>query len=153
MGKASREESTFAKLDHVGVVVRDMGKAIKYYQSLGIGPFEPITTHVASIELRDKLTDNVKMELRLARMGQIKIELIQPVAGETLHKEFLEHRGEGINHLCFAVDDIDKETAKLVKKGLKVLSSRRFAGGGGNAYFDTDKVGGVLTELLQQPPE
>jgi len=153
MEKIGKEKSPFSTFDHMGVVVRDMDKAIEYYQSLGIGPFEPVTTAVAEKKLRGKPADDVKFELRVARIGQIRLELIQPVEGESLHKEFLENKGEGINHLCFSVDDIDKEAAKLVKKGFKVIASRKFVNGGGNVYFDTGKVGGVLLELLQQPPE
>jgi len=63
----------------------------------------------------------------------------------------LETKGEGINHLGFLVDDIDREVAKLVKKGFKVISSGKFLTGGGFAYFDTGKVGGILFELIQWP--
>ena len=89
----------------------------------------------------------------MAQLGDIRIELIQPVEGESPSKEFLDNKGEGINHICFSVDDLEKEAAKLAKKGFKVVSSVKFVNGGGNVYFDTGKVGGVLPALLQQPPE
>ena len=47
MEKIGKEKSPFSTFDHVGVVVRDMDRAIEYYQSLGAGPFEPVTTPVA----------------------------------------------------------------------------------------------------------
>lgn len=153
MEKIEKGEMPFSNFGHVGIVVRDMEAAVKYYQSLGIGPFVPVTTAVAEKEFRGKPMDDVRLDLRVGQMGQIKIELIQPIAGESLHSEFLETKGEGVNHLCFSVDDIEKETAKLVKKGVRIISSRRFVNGGGNVYFDTGKVGGILIELLQQPPE
>lgn len=154
MKKSGKEETPFSKFGHVGIVVRDMNRAIKHYQSLGAGPFVPVTTAVAEKEFRGKpLGEDVKLDLRVGWLGQIKIELVQPVAGESLPKEFLEKKGEGINHLCFEVDDLDKEAARLVKKGFKIISSRKFVKGGGNVYIDTGKVGGVFIELLQQPLE
>ena len=156
MDKIELEMSLLSKIDHVGVIVRDMDKAIEYYQSLGIGPFErlknvvPIQNKVLGKPIK---LDDIKFRVRIARMGRGGFELIQPVAGKSLWKEFLETKGEGINHLGFLVDDIDKETAKLEEKGFKVLWSSRFQNGGGATYFDTAQVGGVILELVQWPPE
>ena len=47
MEKILPEKSPFTRVAHIGVVVRDMDKAIAYYQSLGIGPFEPFKSIVA----------------------------------------------------------------------------------------------------------
>ena len=156
MDKIELEKSPLSNINHVGVVVRDMDKAIEHYQSLGIGPFERLRK-VTQVQIKVlgkpiKL-DDIKLRVRIARTGQVGFELIQPVAGESPWKEFLETKGEGINHLCFLVDDIDKETAKLEEKGFKVLWSSRFKNGGGAAYFDTAQVGGVILELIQWPPE
>jgi len=156
MEKIEIEKSPLSKVDHVGVIVRDMDKAIEHYQSLGIGPFERLKkVGFAKSEVLGKPIelDAIKIKARIAKMGQIGFELIQPVAGESLWKEFLETKGEGINHLGYLVDDIDKETAELEEKGYKVLWSARFTNGGGAAYFDTRQVGGVIVELMQWPSE
>ena len=156
MEKIGTEKSPFSKVYHVGVVVKDIDKAVEYYQALGIGPFEPSkTAHlITDRKVYGKPADDVKNKARLAQMmGQLYLELVQPVEGEAIQKEFLKTKGEGINHLGFFVDDIDKETAKLVEKGFKIISSVRYTGGGGAFYFDTDKVGGVLFELVQWPPK
>jgi len=148
MEKTSIEKLPFLRIDHVGVVVKDMDRAIEYYSSLGIGPFEPLRVTVTERKVWGKRVENIKLKVRVTQMGPVQFELIEPVEGESIQKEFLESKGEGINHLGFFVDDIDKEVAKLVKKGFKVISSGRWLGGG-FAYFDTDKVGGVQTELIQ----
>jgi len=147
------ENLPYMKVDQVGVIVRDMDRAVEYYQALGIGPFESLNVVPADRKVYGKPADDVKNLARVAQMGQLQFELIQPVSGESVQKEFLESKGEGINHLGFFVDDIDKEVAKLVEKGFKVISNGKFVGGGGFAYFDTDKVGGVQFELIQWPPE
>jgi len=150
------EESVFSKLDHVAVVVKDMERAIEYYESLGIGPFRPIKNVVAVYrELRGKSIplDSIKVDARVAKMGPVDLELLQPIKGESLWKEFLETKGEGVQHLGFYVDDIDQEEAKLVKRGLKVLYKVRFEKGGGDSYMDTSEVGGVILALTHMPPQ
>ena len=155
MEKMETEKLPFSKVIQVGVIVRDMDKAVEYYQSLGIGPFEPSkTAHLhADRKVYGKPADDIKLKVRLAQMGQLQFELIQPVEGESVQKEFLETKGEGISHIGFSVDDVDKERAKLEEKGFTVIYSSRFQNGGGTAHFDTDKVGGVIFELLQWPPK
>ena len=153
MNKYGAEKSPFSKVDHIGVIVRDMDKAIEQYQALGIGPFEPLSETPTDRKLYGKPADDIRNKVRVAQMGNIRFELAQPVSGESIQKEFLERRGEGINHLSFAVDDLDKEVAKLAEKGFKVAFRGKFQEGGGFAYFDTDKVGGVIFALEQLPPE
>lgn len=154
MNKIKIEEFPFSKVDHVGAVVRDLDKAVEYYHSLGIKPFEPSKLTVVERELRGKPidVDKIKAKISFARIGSIRLELIQPIKGKSPWKEFLESKGEGVHHLGFLVDDIDKETAKLVEKGFVVVYRARFLKGGGAVYFDTGKIGGVLLELVQWPP-
>ena len=82
-------------------------------------------------------------------MGDLTFEVIESLEGETPVKEFLDKKGEGIQHIGFFVDDLDREIAKMTEKGFKVTQSAdtptvRWA------YFDTDKVGGVSIELMQK---
>jgi len=153
MEKTGAEKLPLSKVDQVGIIVRDMDEAVEYYQSLGIGPFESPNIIPTERRVYGKPADDVKNKVKVAQAGRVQFELVQPVSGESVQKEFLETKGEGINHLGFFVDDIDKEVAKLVGKGFKVISSGKFVGGGGFAYFDTAKVGGVIFELIQWSPE
>ena len=140
------------RFSHVGVLVADLDKAAEYYQSFGIGPFGfPEGLTLMDREVYGKPASDVKNRAGLAQLGPTKIELVQPVSGKSVQKEFLDKHGEGINRIAFEVDDIEKETAKLLEKGFKVISSGKFVGGG-FAYFDTDKVGGVIFEMFQLPP-
>lgn len=149
------EKSPFSKVDHIGVIVRDMDAAIRHYQSLGIGPFEPL--NLVSTERwvlgKPVAPDSIKLKVRCVKMGSVNLELIEPGEGESLWKEYLATKGEGINHLAFLVDNIDREIAKMKATGIKVLYSSRFKNGGGAAYFDTGRIGNVLIELVQWPPE
>ena len=77
--------------------------------------------------------------------------LVVETTGQSIQNEFWEKCGEGINHLGFNVDDLEKEVAKLEKRGFKVAADGKLNGVRRFAYMDTDKVGGVLFELIQQP--
>lgn len=148
------EKSPFSNLDHIGVIVRDMDKAIDYYESLGIGPFKALGSmeRLEQRMLGKPFDVTTHLIARMARVGETKIELIQPLEGESLWREFLETKGEGIMHLCFYVDDIDKAEAKMVEKGLQVIFHLRYKGGGGGAYIDTRKFGGFITEIVHWAP-
>jgi methylmalonyl-CoA/ethylmalonyl-CoA epimerase len=143
------EKLPFSRFHHIGLVVRDIDKAIDCLSSLGIGPFE---SPWLDPPLKEKLFRGKPTEYRLkmsnGKIGQVTLELIQPVEGESAQKEFLESHGEGIQHIGFAVGDLDSEVAKLVKKGAKVLISGRWTGGG-YAYLEMD-ASGMIIELIQE---
>lgn len=140
-----------AKVNQIGVIVRDMDKAIEYFEALGIGPFKPLERTYPTIEreVYGKPANEVKNLIRVAHVGELEFELLQPISGDSIQKEFLETRGEGINHLGFFVDDLNKTVDQLVGRGFKVISRTKRANGGGTAYLDTDKVGGVQFEFVQ----
>ncbi|MFC2066683.1 VOC family protein [Chloroflexota bacterium] len=147
MEKDGTGKSLFARFDHVGVVVEDMDKAIEHLSSLGLGPFETANfPSITSRTLRGKPV-HAKLGIRFCQMGPLKLELLQPLEGESLMKEFLESNGEGLQHLGFLVDDIDKEVAKLTNQGVKVLQRGVRANGGGNAFME---ILGFIFELTQR---
>ncbi len=151
MENSRATSSWVSRIHHIGIVVRDMEKAVKYYESLGIGPFEPLSLNITDREVHGKPADNIRNISMMAQMGPIRFELIQPVSGESIQKEFLETHGEGVNHLGFAVDNLKEEVAKLTEKGYTVISSGKFEEGGSFAYLDTDKIGGVIFAFLELP--
>jgi catechol 2,3-dioxygenase-like lactoylglutathione lyase family enzyme len=145
------DKSLFSKVDQIGVVVRDMDKAIERYQSLGIGPFEPLKPGSPIIEKRimgkPVPLDSFNLTIRVAYIGTVQLELIEPGQKESLWRQHLDTKGEGINHLGFLVDDIDEAIANMEKRGYKTIYSSKEANGNGSAYFDTAGVGGILIEL------
>ena len=143
------------KFHHISVVVRDMEKAIKFYESMGIGPFPPLLGPQGTVPLVDKTLHGKsaewELDLRHAKggVGDLVFELIQPLEGDTPVKEFLDTKGEGIQHIGFFVDDIEAETAKLAEKGFKITQSAETPTVIW-AYFGTDAVGGFSIELMQK---
>jgi len=132
------------KLHHVAVVVRDIDKAVEYYQSLGIAT---VGREVIFPESKPKI------RAKFVQIGSLPIELIQPVEGESSYKEFLDSKGEGVQHIAFAVHNLDNEMAKLVDKGASVMVKGKApaAYGSSTAHFDTRQVGDFAIQLIQQP--
>lgn len=143
------KNSPFTRAGQVGAVVKDMDKVIDYYASLGIGPFGEPRQIITSHEYKGK-TINTKAKFLLTNMGEVDFELIQPIEGPSVWQDFLEKKGEGLHHIGFFVKNIDEAEQNLVNQGLNIIQKGR-SDKGGYAYFDTDRVGGVVFELIQKP--
>jgi catechol 2,3-dioxygenase-like lactoylglutathione lyase family enzyme len=137
------------KLLQVGLVVRDMDKAEKRFSVLGFGPFAQKMLPPGTKEwFRDK-PFHVNVDVKATMVGNVELELCQPVSGESPHQEYLDIKGEGIQHVMFAVEDLEKEIARLTKQGATVLLRASFDSGG-LAYLDLD-ASGFIIELIQMP--
>ena len=137
------------KIMQVGVVVRDMDQAIKRLESLGIGPFEPMALPPDREEWYRGRPAKVNVKIKMTQVGDVQLELIEPLEGGSPHREFLESKGEGVQHIMFSVEDFDKETARLTKEGAVELLRAKFPGGPELAYLDLN-VGGITVELIGQ---
>jgi len=143
-------KSTFTRLAHIGMVVRDMDKTIERLTALGIGPFKPrILPADARETYRGKPFQPAKrVTIQITRIGNMELELIQPIEGESPHQEFLDKKGEGIQHLGFMVDNLEEDVQRLTAEGSSILLTSQFKGGGGVAYLDLDAAG-LIVELVQ----
>ncbi len=145
----NKAESSFRKVIQVGVVVRDVEKTVERLTALGIGPFQ----HMALPPDREEWFRDKRMyadfKIYGAMIGDVQIELIQPLEGDSPHKEFLETRGEGIQHIACAVEDVQEEVDKLTKQDVEVLLRAKFPGGGGVAYCDLG-AGNIIVELIER---
>lgn len=139
-------------VDQIGIVVKDMDRAIEYYgANFGWGPFRVQEREIKGFTYRGKI-GNCRLKMALARSGPIEIELIQVLEGETPHTEFLREKGEGVQHLRCCVDDLDKMLAELAKEGIEPVFHQSLPQFGVSwAYLNSDKVGGVMLELIQWP--
>ena len=138
-----------------GVVVEDVDQTADYYDFLGLAEVRPEVIFDSSSIADCRIYGNtpaatVKARTRTARIGSAEIEFIQPLEGEAIYRESLDRKGEGIIDLTFAVDDLEKETDKLVGKGISVALSGKPQTGGAFAYFDTRRDGGdTMIKLMQ----
>ena len=153
MEKNTTRKSSFSELHHISIVVKDIDEAAEFYNSIGIGPFVDYPPMKEYVKLNVPDEDGFyNLRIKVARMGPLDLQLIQPGEGESLYKDFLEKKGEGVYHLGFAVDEIDQSEADVKELGLKVISSGRRENGSGFAYLNTAQKGGVTLLIRESPP-
>jgi methylmalonyl-CoA/ethylmalonyl-CoA epimerase len=138
---------------HLGIVVKDLDQAIGYYDSLfGWGPFkvQEIDMKKFPFTFRGK-PGSGRFKVAAGQSGSMLIELFQVIEGETPYTEFSKEKGEGVHHIGFRIEDFDRALAVLAKEGVEPIFHGELPQGA-FAYFDTDKVGGVVFELINFPP-
>ena len=136
--------SKFSQIDQIGIVVKNMEISMKFYEKLfGIEPFLTLESSTSSI------IDSAKLKIGLFQLGDVQLELIQVLEGETIHSEFLKKKGEGLHHLGFIVEDIEEELVRLEKEGIKILERGILQEMVKFVYLDTEKILGIIVELIQ----
>jgi catechol 2,3-dioxygenase-like lactoylglutathione lyase family enzyme len=145
-------------IDQVAVVVRDLDAAMRQYsEKLGIGGWDvytygPHCLHTMTFRGEER---PYVMKLALARVGGTAYELIESVEGPNIYEEFLTTRGEGLHHLGYYVEDIDRAIEEMAARGYGLLQSGRGFGtenDGAYAYFDTERDFGCILEAIELPP-
>ncbi len=145
-----KEQATpFNKLHHIGMVVGDIDKAAQAFAALGLGPFTPAPMKdLSDRELYGKPAPS-HVDVWFAPVGDVSLELVQPLEGESLQKETLAKRGECVEHLGFFVEDIWGKVDALVKQGWKVIARAKAPQGGGWAFLQPAKGNGIYIELVE----
>jgi methylmalonyl-CoA/ethylmalonyl-CoA epimerase len=137
------------EVNQIGIVVKDMEKALSNYSELfGITFPRVVIPEWFNMTYRGK-PGNFRMKMALGMMGALQIELLETLEGETIYREFLEKRGEGLHHLGFDVTNMDERIAALQKRGIGVLQSGERVGAR-FAYMDTENILGIIVEFLDR---
>ena len=88
-------------------------------------------------------------KLAFIKAGQVTLELIEPVGGDTSWRQFLDEKGEGVQHIAFQVADSDRTVKGFEESGMQVLHRGRYDDDSGSyVYVDSAKALGVTLELL-----
>lgn len=135
------------------LVVKDLQETMKnYWNILGIGPWDirEVVPPFAHDFMYKSKPVNVTAKVGYAMVGEVQIELVEPVSGESLHNDFMAKHGEGLYHLRFLVDDIDETTQIMNSEGFPTLMSGGLSDGG-FAYYDTADTLKCIWEASQMP--
>ncbi|MCA9512739.1 MAG: VOC family protein [Myxococcota bacterium] len=116
-------------ISHVGIAVEDCEKAAAWWERvLGVGPFttsEYVLDAASHFEL-DGVPAKARMKAAIAYSGKVFVELVEVLEGESPHTRFLRAHGEGLQHVAFAVEDIQRVVADLAKEGLRPILQYQF---------------------------
>ncbi len=130
------EQLQLPPIDQVGFVVKDLDSAIEIYEPL-FGPFTVQKYGLMEFTYRGR-KEECELYIAFGKSGDIEIELIQWVSGLTPHKEFLDAGREGIQHLRFRVENLEKKVAEASKFGYRSIWQKRFGDGLAAAYLERD---------------
>jgi catechol 2,3-dioxygenase-like lactoylglutathione lyase family enzyme len=135
----------------VGIIVRDIeAKVQAWSEMLGLPMPEIIITDTyerAQTEYKGKPSD-ARAKLAFFHMGQVDIELIQPVGEPSTWQDQLDERGDSLHHIAFQVKGMSAKVAYLNAQGLPLVQRGEYTGGR-YAYLDGRAQLGAILELLE----
>ena len=132
------------KLEHIGIAVRSLDQALKFYRdTLGL--------RVAGIQT----LAGEKVRVAMLPLGETRLELLEATAEDSVIAEFISKRGEGIHHIAIGVEQLDRHLKQLQAAGVRILPAKSEYGAGGHryAFLHPSSCGGVLVELVEAPAE
>lgn len=132
-----------SSLDHLGIAVRSLEQAKKFYQSLGIKV------------VGEEVVEHEKVRVAMLPLGETRIELLEATGDDSAIARFIAKRGEGLHHVALSVPDLSATLEQLKKDGTRLISDEIKVGAGGHLYIfvHPSAAGGVLVELCEDPPQ
>ena len=128
------------KVDHISIAVKNLEEGLKIYENLlGIKP-----SHVEEVP-------DQGIKAAMIQVGDVEIEIIQPINPDSGVAKFLDKKGEGIHHICLEVDDVDRELESLAARGTELIDKKGRKGLAGKiGFLHPRSTNGVLIELAQK---
>jgi methylmalonyl-CoA/ethylmalonyl-CoA epimerase len=141
----------------VAIIVEDLDRAVEHYwRMFGIGPWHFYTYGKPLVRKMSYHGEpaEYRMRVALSYLGPTRIELIEPMEGDTVYADFVEAHGYGVHHFGVLVDDMEEALAEAEAAGLVMtMDGSGFGrdGDGHYAYLDTEDTLGVTIELIERP--
>lgn len=136
----------------VAIVTRDIETSARRWAAVLGMPVPSITTTRPGEEVKVVYRgrpSSGRAKLAFFRLGQVVLELIEPLGPGTSWRQFLDEHGEGVQHLGFQVENLDEAIARAAGMGMPVLHRGRYDRDNGDyVYIDSGKTLGVTIEFL-----
>ena len=130
----------FTRIDHIGIAVKDLEAASSMFgalSQLGLLKMEKVESEGVSVSF--------------FKVGDTKVEFLQPSDPSGPIAKFIEKYGEGLHHIAFEVDDIDSEIKRLTESGFEFIKAEKKEGADNKyiCFLHPRSTNRVLTELCQ----
>lgn len=126
------------KIDHIGIAVHSLEEAIPFYEkALGL-----TCEHVEEVPTQ-------KVKTAFFAIGEVHLELLEPMSEDSPIAKFLEKKGPGIHHIAYHSDDIQQQLDQAAKADCKLINETPVDGAGGKkvAFLHPKSTFGVLSEF------
>lgn len=129
------------KIDHIGIAVKSIEKASELFNNI-------LGLKVAG----EELVEEQKVKVAFLPLGDSELELLESTSPDGPIARFIEKKGEGIQHIAFRVDNIEKVLEKLKEEGVRLIDKkpRNGAGGAKIAFLHPKSTNGILIELSER---
>jgi methylmalonyl-CoA epimerase len=127
-------------ISHIGIAVKNLEEGIAFYEKLGF-----------KLEGIEEVPSQ-KVRVAFLPVGDTRIELLEPTADDSPIAKFIEKKGEGIQHIAFAVDDLPAALENSENEGIRLIDKepRPGAHGADIAFLHPKSTNGVLIELCKE---
>ena len=128
------------RIAHIAILVSNLDEAVKLYEDL----------FGTKLDMSKTVSEQGVKAAILSLADGAKLELLEPLPGSNMAR-MLDKRGEGLHHIAFEVDNVDKELDRLSEKGVELIDKKSRPGVEGMvAFIHPKSIRGVLTELCQE---
>jgi methylmalonyl-CoA/ethylmalonyl-CoA epimerase len=129
------------KIDHIGIAVKDIEVSNKVFATI----FGKENYKAEKVESEGVATS-------FFQIGESKIELVSAINSDSSIAKYLEKKREGMHHIAFDVEDIEKEMARLKNEGIRSLNDFPKKGADNKliCFLHPKDTNGVLIELCQE---
>lgn len=127
-------------ISHIGIAVKDLDAGIEFYKKLGL-----------ELEAIEEVPSQM-VKVAFFPCGDTRIELLAPTSEDSPVAKFIEKKGEGIQHLAFAVDDLPAALQQSSDQGITLIDKepRPGAHNADIAFLHPKSSMGVLIELCKE---
>ena len=127
-------------ISHIGIAVKNLDEAIAVYEKLGL-----------QLEGIEEVPSQM-VKVAFFPCGETRLELLMPTSPESPIAKFIENRGEGIQHIALAVDNVTEELNKAHENGFRLIDTQPRPGSHNSeiAFLHPKSTLGVLIELCQE---
>jgi len=129
------------KIDHLGIAVKSIEAGKQFWSNVLGLQFEGVET-----------VSEQKVTTAFFPVGESEVELLESTAADGPIANYIEKRGEGIQHIAFRVENIEAALDELKAKGVRLIDEKPRVGAGGAkiAFLHPKSTNGVLVELCQR---
>jgi methylmalonyl-CoA/ethylmalonyl-CoA epimerase len=129
------------KIDHLGIAVKSL-RGVKSFWS-----------DVLGLELKGSETiEDQKVRTTFVPVGESEVELLESTSPDGPIARYIENKGEGIQHVAFRVENLERALEEMKKKGIRLIDEKPRIGAGGSkiAFLHPKATNGVLVELCEK---
>ena len=129
------------KIDHLGIAVNSIEEGKNFWTNILGLKFEGAETVAEQ-----------KVTTAFFPVGESEVELLESTAPDGPIANYVEKKGEGIQHIAFRVENIEAALDELKEKGIRLIDAKPRIGAGGAkiAFLHPKSTNGVLVELCQR---